>query len=87
MPTPTTQCIECYAIPILLFLMSYISTPLLRALCYVPYVLPLLQKYASHALPADLQLKTGSSSETAAGNSTTSTVGSVDAATGKAKSS
>ena len=69
--------------------MSYISTPLLRALCYVPFVLPLLQKYASHALPSDLQLNSASGATAAAaptGNTTTAAVGGIDAVD-KAKSS
>jgi hypothetical protein len=35
--------------------MSWISTPLLRVLCVLPGVLPLLQKYAAHVLPEDMK--------------------------------
>ena len=50
-------CIECYAVPFMLFLISFISTPVLRVLVKLPGVLGFFQKWASHLLPEDLKKK------------------------------
>ena len=50
-------CIECYAVPFMLFLISFVSTPVLRVLVKLPGVLGFFQKWASHLLPEDLKKK------------------------------
>jgi hypothetical protein len=50
----------------MLFLISFISTPVLRVLVKLPGVLGFFQKWASHLLPEDLKKKPLASSVSAA---------------------
>lgn len=50
----------------MLFLISFVSTPVLRVLVKLPGVLGFFQKWASHLLPEDLKKKPLASSSFAA---------------------
>jgi hypothetical protein len=65
-------CIECYAVPFLLFVLSFISTPLMRLLLKVPVLDQTIRKWAPHLIPADSKNDHGTKSNIQAEANSTS---------------